>query len=98
MKSILQSDTTKCYFCGTTEGLQKHHVFGASNRAKSEEDGLWIMCCWQDHLTTGLPSSIHNNPNNGKDMTLKLRAEYAWLKYYNLSETDFRLRYGKNYL
>ena len=35
-KSILQDDKV-CYICGTTASLEEHHIFGASNRKKSEK-------------------------------------------------------------
>lgn len=37
MKSILQKEK-KCWLCGSTLNLHRHHVFGGSaNRAKSVE-------------------------------------------------------------
>jgi hypothetical protein len=32
----------KCYITGATEGLHKHHIFGASNRKHSETYGLYV--------------------------------------------------------
>lgn len=49
MRSILQKEK-KCWLCGTTIDLHRHHVFGGSaNRAKSEKYGLTVYLCAPHH-------------------------------------------------
>ena len=63
MKSIMQSDTSRCYLCarnGNGDRLEKHHVFGGSNRKFSEEDGLTVFLCGDSCHRNG-PFSAHRN-------------------------------------
>ena len=39
MAKSLISDEKKCFKCGTTYGIHKHHIFGGPNRKKSETHG-----------------------------------------------------------
>lgn len=49
MRSILQKEK-KCWLCGKTIDLHRHHVFGGSaNRAKSEKYGLTVYLCAPHH-------------------------------------------------
>lgn len=49
MRSILQKEK-KCWLCGSTLDLHRHHVFGGSaNRAKSEKYGLTVYLCASHH-------------------------------------------------
>ena len=48
-KSILQLGDPRCFFCGRTVELERHHVMAGANRKWSEEYGLWIWCCHEDH-------------------------------------------------
>lgn len=97
MKSIIQSDTNRCYLCGrngTADRLEEHHVFGASNRKHSEEDGLKVYLCGNSCHRNG-KYATHQN----KDVSeyLKKKAQRAWMDRYGSLEM-FRARYGKNYL
>ena len=47
-KSIIQKDE-RCFFCGRQIGLERHHVMAGPNRKWSEQYGLWIWCCHEDH-------------------------------------------------
>ena len=58
MNSVLQ-DERRCYVCGTEMGLHKHHVFGASNRSKSEEYGYTVYLCGFHHNLSR--SGVHQN-------------------------------------
>ena len=61
-KSILQTERC-CFFCGSTVGLEKHHVFaGVANRPISERQGLWIWCCHEEH--TGKEGVQYNKEKN----------------------------------
>lgn len=49
-RSIVQQGDPRCFFCGRTVGLERHHILGGvANRPLSEQYGLWIWCCHDDH-------------------------------------------------
>ena len=88
--SVLQ-DRKYCFCCGTTQNLQKHHIFGGSSRSYSEEDGLWVWLCQEHH--TG-DSGVHFN----KEMMDALHQIGQEAYEENHSRKQFVARYGKNYL
>lgn len=95
MDSIIKSAKT-CFFCGSERNLERHHAMhGTANRRLAEQDGLWIWCCPECHRGDW---GVHGKNGHGKDMTLKMTAEYAWMKHYGKTEEDFIRRYGKSYL
>ena len=76
------------------EGSHKHHVFGASNRKKAEELGLYVF----------LTPAMHNMSNQGVhfnkafDYELKQIGQKAAMEKYNWSVDEFREQFGRNYL
>lgn len=55
-KSIIQPEEQRqCYLCGSVRSLERHHVFGAYNRRKSEKYGLTVLLC----------HNCHNEPPRG---------------------------------
>ena len=48
----------ECWVCGTTIGLECHHIFGGSNRKHSEKYGLKVWLCREHH--TG-DTGVHFN-------------------------------------
>lgn len=97
MKSIIQEDTSKCYLCGrngSADRLEKHHVFGGSNRDFSEADGLTVHICGERCHRNGT-FSVHRN----KDIAafLHRKGQIAWMQKYGSFE-EFRKRYGRNYI
>lgn len=93
MKSILQSDK-ECYYCGTTAGLEEHHVFfGHKCRSRSEECGLKIWLCNQHH--TGGNDSPHRNRK--VDLAYKAIAQKQFERVKG-SRDDFIRLFGKSYL
>ena len=95
MDSIIKT-AKSCYFCGSERNLEKHHAMhGTANRKLAERDGLWVWVCPDCHRGT---YGVHGKHGHGKDMTLKMAAEYAWIKHNNKTEKDWIKRYGKNYL
>lgn len=77
-------------------GSERHEIFEGrtGNRDKSIEDGLVIFIMPGMHRTSN--DSIHLNPKKWE--WLKAIAQKTWQDYYNKTEKEFRLRYGKNYL
>lgn len=95
MVSIIKHGKS-CFFCGSEQNLERHHaVFGVANRKLAQEDGLWTWVCPECHRGT---NGVHGKNGHGKDLTLKMAAEYAWMKCYGKTEAEWIQRYGKNYL
>lgn len=91
MDSIIQTEK-KCFMCGRTDVLHKHHVFGAANRKHSEKYGLWIWLCPQDHNMSD--RGIHYN--KPLDLQIKQIAQREFEDTYTREE--FMRIFGKNYL
>ena len=97
MKSILQVETDRCFLCGKNghyDHLEKHHIFGAYNRQKSEKDGLFVYLCGDSCHRNG-KNAVHRN----KDVMDRLHEEgqLAWERTYG-SREQFVERYKKNYI
>lgn len=93
------SDLTKCYVCGTTEGLHIHEVFGGPNRDKSKQDGMCVGLCGYHHNLSN--EGVHFN--KPLDEKIKKQAEKIWIKEYADGDLEngielFIKRYGRNYL
>ena len=92
--SLIQQNK-RCYVCGTTQGLHKHHIFyGIANRRKSEDDLCYCYLCFYHH--NGSNKGVHFNRE--LDLKLKRECERAWLNVNNATIKDFIKRFGKNYL
>ena len=92
MKSILQEEK-KCYRCGTTLGLHKHHVFeGTANRKKSEQYGLTIWLCGYHHNLSN--DGIHFDKKF--DLEVKQKAQKEFEKRYG--HFEFMDVFHRNYL
>lgn len=95
--SLLQKDKTTCFLCGKNgcyDHLEKHHIFGAYNRQKSEEDGIFVFLCGD---------SCHRNGKHAAHRDKQVMdglhriGQEAWEQHYG-SREEFIKRYGKNYL
>lgn len=83
----------KCYVCGCTTGLHRHHVFeGSANRKKSEEYGMVIDLCGIHHNLSS--EGIHFN----KDLDLKVKREYQALFEEKYGHEKFMEVFKRNYL
>lgn len=83
-----------CALCGSTNWIERHHIFGGALRKKSEKYGLVVDLCHSCHNES--PNGVHHN---AKQM-LKLH-RYGQLKAMqenNWSIEDFRKEFRKNYL
>ncbi len=96
-KSIIQTDREHCFICKKNAkasywGLDVHHIFGASNRKKSEKYGLKIDICHDScHL-----NGVHKNAK--LDNAVKAYAQEKAMQYYGWSVEDFIKIFGKNYI
>lgn len=98
MKSILQSDNAHCFLCGmnaSIEPLDCHHIYGSSNRKKSEQYGLKVYLHHNKCHIVGKDSVHQNSAVNDK---LKAHAQKVAMQYYGWNENTFRLIFGKSYL
>ena len=93
MNSIIQTEHN-CFLCGRADWLEKHHIFGASNRKNSEKYGLTVYLCHWCHNEP--PDGVHFNPDR-----MQLLHELGEQKY--LDETGdtvdgFIAKFGTNYI
>lgn len=99
-KSIIQTDITRCYLCGRSgyesrEHLDKHHVFGAALRSKSEEYGAFVYLCQGACHIYG-KNAVHKNAEINN--RLKAEAQRAVMEENGWSVEDFRREFYKNYI
>lgn len=93
--SIVQppSDYPRCFLCGKTAGkLDRHELFGASNRDKSKRLGLWAYLCH---------SPCHLQYAHGRRETtlaLKRAGQCAAMERFEWDTERFIAEFGKNYL
>lgn len=84
----------KCFLCGRETITEKHHIFGAALKKKSEKYGLLVDLCHYCHNEP--PIGAHHN----KDTMLYLH-QYGQRKVMaeqNWTIEDFRKEFYKNYL
>ena len=88
----------KCWVCGAQgyrEPLDAHHIFGGSNRKKSEKYGLVVDLCHSSCHIFG-KGAVHNNAVLMQKLheygQKKAMEEQGW------SIDEFRQVFGKNYL
>lgn len=82
-KSII-SNERRCYICGDTYALEKHHIFAGAFRRKSEKQGCWVMLCPYHHRLQGGVGS--NNPIKEIDVQLKREAQKEFEKTHTRDE------------
>lgn len=91
--SIVQRNLSRCYWCaGSHEKLDRHEIFGGSNRKKSKELGLWVMLCHNSCHLNGAHKHIAIN------LKLKKIGQRKAMKHYGWTTEDFIKIIGKNYL
>lgn len=85
----------KCYFCGTTLDLHKHHIFGGTARRQQSEKYKDICTVWlcADHHNMS-SQSVHMNRQ--MDLALKVIAQKKFEKEY--SREEFINVFGKSWL
>lgn len=87
-----------CWLCGRNgngDPLERHHIFGAALRKKSEKYGLVVNLCGCRCHRLG-PDAVHKNAD-----TMQRLHEYGqrkWMEEHNATVEDFRREFYKNYL
>ena len=84
----------KCFLCGKSGNLDRHHLIGGAYRKKSEKYGLVVyLCHYSCHLYG--KDAVHNN----RQTMLKLRryAQRKWIEENNKTLAEWIKEFGKNY-
>lgn len=92
MKSII-SNSRKCYFCGSKQGLEWHHCMGGSNRRAADKYGLVVMLCPDCHRGK---YGVHGAEGADKYYHLKRVSQRAFEAKH--SHADWMAIFGKNYI
>lgn len=85
----------KCFLCGRTTNLDRHHIFGGPYRKKSEKYGLTVDLCHDSCHIFG-PNSAHQNRETM--LRIKRYGQKKAMKENGWSTEDFIREFGKNYL
>jgi hypothetical protein len=88
----------KCFICGRNgngDKLDRHHIFGAANRSKSEKYGLVVLLCHERCHIFG-KYSVHQNAEV-MDYLHKYGQRLAQKKY-GWTKEEFMSIFGCNYL
>lgn len=94
MHSVFTEDMDHCFFTGSPY-VERHHIFGASNKKRSETYGFTVPLRYDLH-----PNGARfkrTSENLGIDEYLKKEAQ----KYYELhygNRDQFQKEFGKSYL
>lgn len=92
---MIHFDDKCCFMCGSRDRVEMHHIFGAANRDKSDEDGLTVFLCARCHREGRY--SAHGSGETAQ--LLHAVGELMWLRMNPEKDVwDFARRYGKNYL
>ena len=97
-ESIIQKDRTHCFICGMNTNLEPldcHHVFGASNRKKSEKYGLKVYIHHNKCHIFG-ENSVHRNAK--VNQALQSFVQKKAMRHYGWTIEQFREIFGKNYI
>ena len=94
----MSDEIRRCWLCGANgsqDPLDRHHIFGAANRDKSEKYGLVVYLCHSKCHIFG-PFAAHNNAK-----TMKMIQQYGQRKAMyeqHWTAEDFVKEFGRNYL
>jgi hypothetical protein len=91
--SLLQTDQSRCYLCGRRDQhLDRHEIFGGSNRRKSAAMGLWVVLCHDRcHL-----NGVHKD--GALMRMLRAKGQQAAMERYGMTKEEFIREYGKSYI
>lgn len=92
-KSIITDDMEHCLLCGSSNNVERHHIFfGTANRKISDKYKLIIPLCAYHHRGS---NSVHQN----RQLDLKVK-ELGQTVFENRcgSREDFIRLFGRSYL
>lgn len=84
----------ECFLCGSHEWVERHHIFGGANRAKSDRLGLVVDLCHYCHNEP--PYGVHHN--GGAMLRLKQYGQKKAMLEQGWTAEDFRREFGKSYI
>ena len=90
--SILHTKPGVCYLCRRHTETALHHIYGASKRTMSDENGFTVFLCPDCHQYA--PHAVHRCRET--DLKLKARCQRAYERTHTRAE--FMRLTGKNYL
>lgn len=92
LTSVFTDDMDHCFFTGLSP-VERHHIFGASNRKRSEKYGFVVP------LSPAMHPNGASASKNAKeiDTSLKQMAQKYYEEHYG-SREQFRKEFGKSYL
>lgn len=93
MESILQKER-RCWFCGTTYNLHKHHCFFGANRKNSEKYGFTVYLCAAHHNIGANGQCVHRC----REMDLQLKRACQRKFEETHTREEFMRIIGKSYL
>ena len=88
----------QCFLCGRNgndDRLERHHIFGGSNRSNSEKYGLVVYLCGNECHRNG-KYAVHKNK-----YTMEFLHKYGQgkaMRENNWTEEQFREIFGRSYL
>lgn len=83
-----------CEICGSTQNIERHHVFNGAYRKKSERYNAVADLCHSCHNEP--PNGVHHNAQNMK--ALKAKYQKRIMQEYQLTTEQFIHIFGKNYI
>lgn len=91
--SVFADDMDHCFFTGSAP-VERHHIFGGSNRKSSEKYGFVVPLRPDLH-----PNGVNADRSKSKeiDLHLKQMAQKYFEENYGTRE-EFRVIFGKSYL
>ena len=90
--SVFTDDMDSCIYTGSPL-VERHHIFGASNRKRSEKYGFVVPLRYDLHPNGASASQA----GSLLDIKLKQKAQEYYEQHYGTRE-DFIKEFGKNYL
>lgn len=93
LTSVFTDDMDSCIFTGSTQ-IERHHIFGASNRRKSEEYGYVVPVRYNLH-----PNGARADQRYAKqiDTHLKQMAQKHFEENHG-TRADFIATFGRSYI
>lgn len=88
----------QCFLCGrngAADPLDRHHIFNAPYRKKSEKYGLVVYLCHNSCHIFGR-NAVHNNAE--KMLLVKQYGQRKAMQEQGWTTEDFIREFGKNYL
>lgn len=93
-ENIENAEKGRCFFCGTDQNIELHHIFPGINRQKSDRLGLLVPLCHNHHNEP--PHGVHFSTE-----TALIMKRYGQLRAMNENGWGiqrFVEEFGQNYL